>query len=293
MKVNNEELKLLDVSLSSFDDEAGAAAAVGSTGDQGTTGTGADNSGDALHNDGNQGNDAGNAAGSDGSDQGTEDYDTKFEEMIKGEYKGAFEKRLQSNIDRRFKKTKELEESHSKLNGVIGLMSRKYGTTDVEEISKRLEQEHIEELAMEQGIPLDAAKNSYEQEKKIKEFEAQAARVKQDQLISDLESQSMKLRDKYPGIDFEESIQDAAFVKTLASNGYNLESAYRLHYFDTILEKTAKGVKEQIATNVYTKSNRPAENGTQEKQGFKFNHKPFAEMSKDEMDEWAAANRKK
>ena len=64
--------------------------------------------------------------------QNEPDADARFDELIRGEFKDAYQSRMQAAIDRRFKQTRALEERMKALEPVTQALSRYYGVEERE-----------------------------------------------------------------------------------------------------------------------------------------------------------------
>ena len=178
------------------------------------------------------------------TDTGAADSETRFSELISGEYRDEFTKRTQAIIDKRFKETKRLEGEREQLGPILDDMYRRYG----------VEQGDINSLAQ--------AYNAHAEKSRNAEQSAQE-RAKGD--VARWLEQGKELKSIYPSFDFAaEAKGSREFVRLLAS-GVPVRTAYEVLHKDQILgqamEYTAKKVSEQVVKGIEARGMRPAENG--------------------------------
>lgn len=182
-----------------------------------------------------------------------------FERLIKGQYKDAFNQRVQRIVDKRFAKTKNLEQQLGKSNAVMQALSEKYGveSSDYEGLA--------EAIAMEQSqISEDSEVNENfpEFEPDSEDFQVMEQALETAQ---HWQFQGEQLRESVPDFDIEQELSNPQFAAMLQS-GIDVETAYRAIHMEEILggamQKTAQALAEKIARTRQQVSQRPAENGT-------------------------------
>lgn len=197
-----------------------------------------------------------------------------FDELIKGEYKEDFEKRTQSIINKRFKESKNMEETLRSHDPILNMLADKYGVDvkDIASLTKAIEDDEsfYEQEAMDRGLTVKQLKELKTLERENRAFrEAQEQaqrRENSDRIYAQWTKEAETLKERYGLTNFslEEEVQNPDFVKLL-SNGISLESAYKAIHMDDMLSgamaKTAETVREKMSNSIQSRQSRPAENG--------------------------------
>ena len=180
-----------------------------------------------------------------------------FKEQFKKEYQAD----LQRIIDKRFKTAKKVEAQrdellaqHKKYDALLGALSEKYGTDDVEQLVSRITQPTA---APEQGEEKAAQSDA-------REVPEEALQL-QKEIVANWRREASQLQEIYPAFSLEEEIENEKFAQGL-QNGMSMRDAYQYAHFDEILtgviRYTAQDVKNNVQANKALRSARPAENGT-------------------------------
>lgn len=233
--------------------------------------------------------------------ENTEPQKTKdqlFDDMIKGEYKDAFQKKTQGIIDRRFKETKSMQETLASHDAILGMLSEKYGVdaTNVADLQKALENDEsfYEAEAVEKGMTVQQLKEMRKLERENAELrkarEQREIAERSQQIYAQWQQQSEELKAKY-GLDnfsFEEEIGNPDFVNLLKA-GISVESAYKAIHMDDMIggamAKAASSVKEKMANNIASRQSRPSENGlSSNAQVFKTDVNALTRADRDEIE---------
>lgn len=269
--MKKEALMLLDVDLTLFDGEGGApAAASGSQADSGVA-TPTGNKGTAEKVIYGKVEDETQPVG-DSKAKETDQVDpsAKFEELIKGEYKEHFDKRIQSIIDKRFKEMKGLEKRLGELSPLAELLQHKYGTDNIAEIQKHLDNEIVEELAYQNNMSPENYRKVMDAEKIQKEKAMmESERQRQEQVRAALERwniQAEEAKAEYPEFDLKSAMQDDKFVDLIKSN-VPVKTAYELLNMDKIKEQMRKQTEAKTAQSIQAKQSRPQEAGLKTQSG--------------------------
>ena len=195
-----------------------------------------------------------------------------FEQLISGEYKDLFGERVQTIIDKRFAKTKGLEERAGQVEPLLQLLGDKYGVdgTDPEALKKAITEDKgfWEEAAAREGL-------SVKQYQEMRELRRQAAEAKQlkaaaeqqrqgQERYADWMRQAEAVKAKYPAFDFRGELQNPQFQRLLGA-GVPVETAYTALHMDEMIQSamqvTANAVSKQVADNVRARGQRPDEAG--------------------------------
>lgn len=206
------------------------------------------------------------------------DYAQEFDQLIKGEYKDVFGKRVQAIVQDRLKNAKGAEESLQKLTPVLEAMYRQYGVEegDIDGLVKHLTDDDslYEQEALEKGIPVDVLKQMKANEYQLKQLQAQAEyrqqqeqRAQQDAL---LDREQAEMRKIYPNFDIREELYgDETRMRqyqTLLSTGMmSVRAAYEFLNKDQLQPQMMSAIAQRtaadMARSMQAGSKRPVENG--------------------------------
>lgn len=199
---------------------------------------------------------------------------TSFDDLIKGDYREDFDKKVQSIINKRFKETKGLQEQLDGHKSIMTMLSEKYGVDakDISSLQKAIEEDDsfYEAEAFEKGLTVNQLKELKKLERENKAFreaeERQEAEERGKQIYSKWIQQGEEFKAKYglDDFDFATEVQNQDFARLLQA-GIAVEPAYMAVHPDRIIigamAKTATVVKESMANSIASRQNRPAENG--------------------------------
>lgn len=210
---------------------------------------------------------------SEGAEENLEtDPEKEFEELIKGKYKGAFQKRTQGIINERFKTNKETEGKLSLAMSALAPLFDRYGIEqgDLESLENAIKSDAgiFAKKALEKGIGSEEYRDAFnadrdrEQQAEKEDFEKrqQAAREKYE----DWKRQEADIRKTYPSFNLENAFGNEEF-RNMAMSGASLMNAYRASHFDEITaglvaaatKRAAKNAVDSMQVNV----RRPKEGG--------------------------------
>ena len=164
------------------------------------------------------------AAGQD-VQQTTVDRDAEFERMIKGDYREQYEKRMKSQLDRRFKETDRLKKAAEGSRALHELLAGKYGVDagDVDALFKAAEADtsYYEEEAAEKGLTVEQLRHIKTMEREnasLKRAEQERVRQENNQRIqARWMEEAEKAKAFYPNLDFAAETQNETFCKLLAA----------------------------------------------------------------------------
>lgn len=261
----------LDLNLQLFADGGGA---VGG----GTAGTGSADSGVATANSGVS--DLSNVQYGKGAiEQSTDaqitvpdDRASKFESLIKGEYKDLYDARVQDTIQKRLKGTKETVDRYESLVPTLDLLARKYGVKadDIAGLNKAIEEDDsfFEDEALERGISVQQLKEIRKMERENadlkRKMNEQETQERANALYANWMSQAEQTKTVYPSFDLDAEMRNAKFVDLLRSN-VDVRTAYEVLHKDEIIpaamQFTAKTIEQKVTNRVIANGARPTENG--------------------------------
>lgn len=222
---------------------------------------------------------SGDPGGTAAAEQTVEAAKPTFDELVKGEYKDAFNERVQKIVQARLKGTEETAKKLEGLTPVLDLLSRKYGVdaSDVDALKSAVESDdsYFEQESLDTGIPVDQLRriHAIEQEnaalKAAQEQTTQQAEAQQR--IAAWMSQAEQVKSIYPAFDLDTEIVNPQFqtlLRTLESNGFPnaMQVAFETIHRDQIqpaaMQYAAKKAQEATVNAIKSGSARPSENGS-------------------------------
>jgi len=250
---------------------AAGAADAGNDGDTGGTGFATGNNDSAADN---PEGDAGNA-------DPKEEARNSFRELIKGDYKEQYEETIREHLDQRTKSTQrkmqEMEGRVAASADAMELVMAKYNVDSPDQLKSVLEQDDSfwEDAADRAGVTVEQYREMQMlklQNKKYAEAQRQQqieqnARMLHDQILQ----QSEELKQKYPGFDISEELNNPEFKKMIVEDAWPVEKAFKAIHMDELLQYSAQAagsaVRDNLTKNQAARGNRPLENGMSQKPG--------------------------
>jgi len=199
-----------------------------------------------------------------------DDRSTKFEELIRGEYKDLYEAKLKDTMSKRLRGTEEKVAKYDKLSDVIELLSGKYGVKpgDIDALSKAVadDETFYENEALEKGMTVEQVKELRKMERENAQLRAQMeerqTQEQAEQIYASWMQQAEEVKAIYPGFDLAEELQNEQFQQLVRSN-VPIQTAFEVLHKDEIIpaamQYTAKQVEGKLANKIRAGQNRPAE----------------------------------
>lgn len=224
---------------------------------------------------------AGVAPGADGAADTVENDGRKsFDELIKGEYKGDFDAKVQDIIRQRFKANAENEQKLTAMNPLMEMLGKMYNVdpTDIDALTKAVGDNDslYEEEAAQRGISVETLKSIKQLERERDQAQAmQQQSLREQQMRAHFESiakQAEEAKQLYPGLDLLTEMQNPMFARLTAPGvGIDVRTAYEVVHRDEMrgaeMQFAAQKSAERIANAVRSNSARPVENGLNGQQG--------------------------
>lgn len=201
------------------------------------------------------------------------DRHAEFEKMIKGDFKEAYDQKVQDTIQKRLKGAKANEERLNAMNPLLDILSARYGVdgNDTAALIKALEADNsfFEQAAMEKNMDTQ----QYREMMLIKSENARLRKqneenTRQEQLNRQYavwEQQAAEAKNLYPNLDLNVESQNPQFRQLLFA-GIDVGTAYMAIHKDDVMasamQHTAKTVEQKLANKIAAGNTRPAENGT-------------------------------
>ena len=188
-----------------------------------------------------------------------------------------YNRQMQSVVQSRLKSAKAAEENLAKLAPALELLARKHNldtaNMDYDAIAKAISDDdaYYEDMALEKGMTLEAAKKLDQQEREHARQQREEARNLEEQKLRNhfmkLEQQGEAMKKVFPNFDLRKELQNPVFARMTSPNvGVSVEDAYHAVHRKEIMtagmQVTAQKTKEQISNAIQAGARRPDENGT-------------------------------
>ena len=208
--------------------------------------------------------------GGEGENGAEPDLDAEFEEMIKGKYKTAFDKRAQRIAAQKHKQAEGIRKQAEQASGLVNMLAAKYGleNASAEDVQRAVEGDEAfwEASAAKAGMSTDQYKHMQLLEAQNRSLIEQYDRSQKEQLAREQYDrwmqQSEECKAKFPGFDFQAELQNPEFANFLR-NGVPVTKAYMYTHMDELMTgamaTTAKKVTEKAAAAVKSNIKRPVE----------------------------------
>jgi hypothetical protein len=217
--------------------------------------------------------------GATGTDNGNQrDFGAEFDSLIKGEYKDAYDKKVQGIIKERLKTSKQTESKLKDADGLLSLVGERYGLDgkDYDALREALENDnaYLEEEALRKGMTVEQLAQIKRMEREndfLREQQRQAEeRAAFEQKLAGWSAEADALKELYPNLNLIEEFNNPQFVKMLDS-GVGVESAYMaLHHNEItggLMRYTAQQAQKAVLDGVKANGIRPNENGAKGSHG--------------------------
>ncbi len=211
--------------------------------------------------------------------EGTGEAKKTFDELISGEYKADYDKRVQELMNKRWKNAKEQEAKLAKQQELIDLIAMRYGVdgTNIDGIRSEIEKDsaYWEDAAAKEGM-------SVQQYQRVKQMEMENRRLKQinEQAEKDNQKQRMyvkwnqeaeELKGFYSDFDLEAELNNPDFIRLLGS-GVNMKTIYEVIHKDDLykgaMAKAAQTAAKKQADAIRSGQSRPREGAAAGNAGF-------------------------
>ena len=201
-----------------------------------------------------------------------EDRNSKFEALIKGEFKDLYDARVQDTIQKRLKSSKETVDKYNALTPTLDILARKYGVdaSDINALNKAIEDDdaYFEDEALEKGITVEQLKSIRKMERENadlkRQMQEQSVRENADRIYAQWMSQADALQGIYPSFNLNAELQNQRFVDLLRNN-VDVRTAYEVIHKDEIIpaamQFTARQVEQKLTNKIISSGARPVENG--------------------------------
>lgn len=183
------------------------------------------------------------------------DKNDAFERLIRGEYKEAYQKKVQDTIRRRLRANQEDLSRYQRLIPTLELLGKRYGLTPDD-------QGHYDPCALQEALQTDAKRHEAKERKDAISRQLHEAQSRRQAV--QWARQAQALQELYHGFDLRKELKDPQF-KRLMQAGVDLRAIYELRHKEELLPAAmayaAKAVEQRLSNKLAAAGSRPAENG--------------------------------
>lgn len=203
------------------------------------------------------------------------DREKAFEELIKGEYKDLYDRRVREALKKRLKGTQENAERLQALAPTMELLEKRYGVKagDLEALNRAIEEDtgFYEDEAARMGIPVEQLKQMRRMERENQQLrqtmDELRTRENADRVYRQWLEQEQETRQVYPQFSLEAEMENEQFLRLMRS-GVDVKTAYEVVHKDEIIpaamQFAAKTAEQKVVNKIRAGSARPMENGVQD-----------------------------
>lgn len=219
--------------------------------------------------------------------QQLEDRDKAFEQLIKGQFKDQYGRRVEDTIrqrmtgvNRQLQQYGEMQKQFDTAQPIFDILAQKYGVeaTDIANLVKLFQEDESlfeqEALAMgkdvkelmdlrriqRQNSNLQRRVNQFEENERTRQMQRQAAEQAQK-----WQGEADTLKQMYPSFDLDTELQNQDF-KRMLQNGIPMKAAYTALHADEIMQGAmqfaAQRTQQRVTDSIIAGATRPSENGT-------------------------------
>ena len=196
--------------------------------------------------------------------------EAEWQKLISGEYREQFQKQVQGIIDKRFAKTKGLEEQNGKYAALMAKVAGRYGLDpgNIDGISEAIDrdQKFLSEQADKAGMTVEqykkynAAIQENEQYRRLNEAKQREAQIQQR--VQGWQAEEKALKGIYPQFSLDAELKNKDFVGLL-QRGVTMKHAYEVVHMDDMMrgamQYATQAAQAQVSRNIQARGARPVE----------------------------------
>ncbi|MBE6812876.1 MAG: hypothetical protein E7523_08335 [Ruminococcaceae bacterium] len=183
------------------------------------------------------------------------DFDKEFDELIKGDYKTAFQKKTQAIINERFKQNKQAETVQSEYEDMLSPLYDKYGVKKGDRTALKAAIEADDSYLAEEAARRHVTKEQVRVERQLAKVtqQQQADRLRQQQQEANTrkwnawQSEAAEVAKTYPGFDLQSEILNNEQFAQMLDKGLSVKQAYESVHFDEIMQKLTQTAVQDAA----------------------------------------------
>ena len=198
---------------------------------------------------------------------GNDDLNARFDELIKGEFKEVYDKRINETFRKRMKNSKETTEKFEKLQGVLPMIAKDYNVdpSNIDALVAAVQNDnrHYEQEALEAGVDVEFYKRMKQSEAKNREYEEERERRKAvSRWYDDFET---NVKSAFPNLTFEDAMANPQFINLMHNGIDALSAVTAIHAREIIpaaIENATKTATKRVVDNIAANADRPVEGFT-------------------------------
>lgn len=219
----------------------------------------------------------------------------RFDELLKdAQLRAEYDKRVQDQLGRRFKRSEDLQGRLDKIAPVMELLGEKYGVKpgDVDALREAIldDDSYYEDEAIREGLTVEQLKRIRAIERENAQLKAAAQerqqRARAEQVYAGWMSQAEQVKSLYPTFDFAAETQNPKFGQLLKS-GVDVRTAYEVLHRDEIIggamQFAAQTVAKKVASGIASRADRPDEAGMSAQIPAAIHKQKVAELDRDDV----------
>ena len=180
------------------------------------------------------------------------DPQEKFEQLIKGEYKDIYNRKIKEIISKRLKGVDALKEKLASMQNIIDILSEKYGVDadDIASLSAKVMEDDslISEQADKKGVDVNSYRYIKSLEQENRYYKERMERDKEKSRMADAIGRWYKETEQvakdYPDFDINQEMENAMFIQLIRS-GVDMKTAYEV--FDIVRAMAAEGNPNSVS----------------------------------------------
>lgn len=230
---------------------------------------------------------------------GTAEQRKSFEELIAGDYKDDFQKKMQGIVKSRIKDNKSIEARMNKVTPLLDMFAKRYGIDSSDMTDEVLEQiiertlddnAFYEDEALKKGIDVDVYKALQKTEREnavLRRFQENVIQTQESQQkFLAINREAEELKKLYPGFDLDIEMANKEFQRLAWDAGVPLQTVYEVIHKDEIMaagmKTVAQKTAEKISASIQAGTYRPTEGAISEQSATLSGPKKF---SKEELED--------
>lgn len=182
-----------------------------------------------------------------------------FKDLIKGDYKAEADEYIQSVVQDRLKKSKDMEKTFKSLQPALDALAESRGLKagDYDSLAQSIlnDASIYEEEALKQGVPVETVMQISQLQRQAEESQAKLAQIEAEaqaaQYVTELVRQGEELKQRYPNFDLRQEMQDEKYRALVTGPAaLSLEDAYWVIHRNDLMRQTASQVSQQTKADV-------------------------------------------
>lgn len=205
--------------------------------------------------------------------QAQRDYNAEFDALIKGEFKGVYNQRVQDTVQRRLKGSQERLARLDAVEPILQSLGNLLGVdgSDLGAIQNAIDTDNrfYENEALERGMSVDDYKEMKRLERQNEAFRRrQEKQDEQDRIehnIAMWRAQEPQVKARFPQFNLDEEIANPQFIRMVESGIVDIGTAYMALHADDLIPQAmnfaAQTAQTATVNSVIANGLRPSENG--------------------------------